>query len=157
MASSKGGTCHAGKEQSMACRSWGVQQSQTALIQGFEQALSNEPARLGLKQEMFLQSDKITSDPEKLPLFPSAEMPGREAGHLMNYETLGNERLCRQVLNISFPLAWLPPARARWVGRGPRKEHVIPRLTQMHLPNNSHSCRQAGPRSASGVGECRSM
>lgn len=94
----------------------GVQQSQTAPIQGSERAPSTEPARLGLKQEMFLQSDKITSDPEKLPLFPSAEMPGRGAGHLMNYETLGNERLCRQVLNISFPLAWLLPARGSGLG-----------------------------------------
>lgn len=75
-----------GKEQSML---WGMQQPQTALIQGFEQALSTEPARLDLKQETFLQSDKITSDPEKRPLFPSAEMPGKGAGRLMNYETLG--------------------------------------------------------------------
>lgn len=87
------------------CTPWqSCQQPQTAPIRGFE------PARLGLKQEMFLQSDKITSDPEKLPFFPSAEMPGTGAGHLMNYETLGNERLCREALNISFPRAWLLPA-----------------------------------------------
>lgn len=102
-----------GKEQSM---SRGMQQPQTTPIQGFEQALSTEPARLGLKQEMFLQSDKISSDPEKRPLFPSAETPGKGAGHLMNYETLGKERLHRQVLNISFPLFWLSPARGSGLG-----------------------------------------
>jgi len=89
--------------------------------------LSTEPARLALKEEMILQSDKITSDPEKLPLFPSAEMPGKGAGHLMNYETLGNERLHRQVLNISFSLAWVLPSRGvGWEGYEKRERYPKP-------------------------------
>lgn len=59
----------------------------------------------------------------------------------MNYETLGNEKLCRQVLNISFSPAWLLPARGSPLGGGLRKECITPSLTQIHLPDNLHTGR----------------
>jgi len=56
----------------------------------------------------------------------------------MNYETLGSERLCRHVLNISFPLIWLLPAGAvGWEALKEGRHH--PKLHTMHLSGNSHT------------------
>lgn len=56
----------------------------------------------------------------------------------MNYETLGSERLCRQVLNISCPLSGLLPAGdVGWEGLKEGRHHLKPHT--MHLSGNSHT------------------